>query len=157
FGPGLSSMSLPDRATIANMAPEFGATIGFFPVDDETLRYMERTNRRDAARLTEAYCKEQGLFRTDATPEPAFSDTLELDLGRVEASLAGPKRPQDRVGLRDMKSSFRKGLTTPVKERGYGLAESDVARTAPAKLNGDTSTLGHGAVVIAAITSCTNT
>src|SRR5262249_4600343 len=96
-GPGLSSMSLPDRATIANMAPEFGATIGFFPVDDETIRYLERTNRRDAARLTEAYCKEQGLFRTDTSREPAYTDMLELDLGTVEASLAGPKRPQDRV------------------------------------------------------------
>src|SRR5262249_5668708 len=157
FGPGLSSMSLPDRATIANMAPEFGATIGFFPVDDETLRYMERTNRRDAARLTEAYCKAQGLFRTDDMPEPSFSDTLELDLGTVEASLAGPKRPQDRVGLRDVKSSFRKGLTAPVKEGGYGLAESDLSRSASVQGNGDAGTLTHGAVVIAAITSCTNT
>src|SRR5262249_53033334 len=90
-GPGLSAMSLPDRATIANMAPEYGATIGFFPVDAETLRYMERTNRAEQARLTERYCAEQGLFRTDATPEPEFSDLLALDLRTVEASLAGPK------------------------------------------------------------------
>jgi aconitate hydratase len=156
-GPGLSAMSLPDRATIANMSPEFGATIGFFPVDDETLRYLERTNRRDAARLTEAYCRAQGLFRTDSAPVPDFSDTLELDLGTVEASLAGPKRPQDRVALRDVKTSFRSGLTAPVKERGYGLTEGDVGRTATVKRDGHADTLGHGSVVIAAITSCTNT
>jgi aconitate hydratase len=157
YGPGVSAMSLPDRATIGNMAPEYGATIGFFPVDDETIRYLERTNRGDAARLTEAYYKAQGLYRTDDSPEPSFTDTLELDLGAVEASLAGPKRPQDRVALRDVKTSFRKGLTAPVKERGYGLAEADLARTAHVRNNGDSSTLGHGAVVIAAITSCTNT
>ena len=157
YGPGVSAMSLPDRATIGNMAPEYGATIGFFPVDDETIRYLERTNRPEAARLTEAYYKAQGLFRTDRTPEPSFSDTLELDLGAVEASLAGPKRPQDRVALREVKTAFRKGLTAPVKERGYGLAESDLARTASVQSNGHAVTLAHGAVVIAAITSCTNT
>src|SRR5262245_2146104 len=157
YGPGLSAMSLPDRATIGNMAPEYGATIGFFPVDDETIRYLERTNRRDAARLTEAYCKAQGLFRTDATPDPEFSDRLELDLGAVEASVAGPKRPQDRVALREVKTSFRRGLTAPVKERGYGLADADVTRTATVTSNSHTDTLAHGAVVIAAITSCTNT
>jgi aconitate hydratase len=157
FGPGLSAMSLPDRATIANMAPEYGATIGFFPVDAETIRFLERTNRGDAARLTEAYCKAQGLFRTDASPEPTFSDTLELDLGAVETSMAGPKRPQDRITLRDVKSSFAKGLTSPVKERGYGLSAADLARTATVQSNGHADTLAHGAVVIAAITSCTNT
>jgi aconitase A/intein/homing endonuclease len=157
YGAGVSAMSLPDRATIANMAPEYGATIGFFPVDAETLRYLERTNRADAARLTEAYCKAQGLFRTDASPEPSFTDTLELDLGSVEASLAGPKRPQDRVALRDVKSTFHKGLTAPVKERGYGLPDVELGRTAEVRSNGSAETLGHGAVVIAAITSCTNT
>ncbi len=157
FGPGLSAMSLPDRATIANMAPEYGATIGFFPVDAETIRFLERTGRADAARLTEAYSKAQGLFRTDATPDPLFSDTLELNLADVEPSLAGPKRPQDRVALKDVKGAFRKGLTAPVKERGYGLAESDVARTAAFGTNGASAALGHGAVVIASITSCTNT
>ncbi len=156
FGPGLSAMSLPDRATIANMAPEYGATMGFFPVDAETLRYLERTGRGDAAKLAEAYCKEQGLFRTDASPDPAFTDTLELDLGDVEASLAGPKRPQDRVPLREMRASFRKGLVAPVKERGFGLAETDVARTVEVR-DGVGGAIGHGAVVIAAITSCTNT
>src|SRR5262249_57432857 len=156
-GPGVSAMSLPDRATLGNMAPEYGATIGFVPVDDETIRYLDRTNRRDAARLTEAYCKAQGLFRTDASPEPTFSDTLELDLAAVEASLAGPKLPQDRAALRAVKSAFRKGLTPPSKERGYGLAESDLGRTAKVHSNGHADTLAHGAVVIAAITSCTNT
>ena len=156
-GPGLSVMSVADRATLGNMSPEYGATIGFFPTDDETLRYMERTGRRDAARLLEAYAKEQGLFRTDASPDPAFTDTLRLDLGDVEPSLAGPKRPQDRVALRDMRRSFRAALTAPVKERGYGLAAGEVTRTAEVGTNGDRATLGHGAVVIAAITSCTNT
>jgi aconitate hydratase len=150
-------MTIADRATIANMAPEYGATVGFFPVDDETLRYLERTNRGDAARLTESYCKEQGLFRTDAMPDPVFSDRLELDLGDVEPSLAGPKRPQDRVTLRQMKQAFRSSLTAPIKERGYGLAEIDVRRSVEVGSNGATSRIGHGAVVIAAITSCTNT
>jgi aconitase A/intein/homing endonuclease len=156
-GPGLSAMSVADRATIANMSPEYGATMGFFPADDETLRYLERTGRREAARLTEAYCKEQGLFRTDASPDPGFTDTLSLDLGEVEPSLAGPKRPQDRVALREMKSAFRRSLLAPVKERGYGLAEGDVSRTVEVSQNSHRDTLGHGAVVIAAITSCTNT
>ena len=157
YGPGLSAMSLPDRATIGNMSPEYGATMGFFPVDDETLRYFARTGRADAATLVERYCKEQGLFRTDASPDPEYSDTLALDLATVDPSLAGPKRPQDRVALRDMKSSFRRALTAPVKERGYGLPESELSRTAETGTNGSTSTLTHGSVVIAAITSCTNT
>src|SRR5207237_3655257 len=111
YGPGLSTMSLPDRATIANMAPEYGATIGFFPVDDETLRYMDRTGRSpEQIELVERYCKEQGLFRADATPDPIFSDTLTLDLSTVQPSLAGPKRPQDLVRLADVKESFRKSL-----------------------------------------------
>ncbi len=156
YGTGLSAMSLPDRATIANMAPEYGATMGFFPVDAETLRYLERTNRGEQAKLTEAYCKAQGLFRTDASPDPVFSDTLELDMADVEACLAGPKRPQDRVVLRDMQENFRKGLVAPVKERGFALAEGETARTAEVK-DGASGSIGHGAVVIAAITSCTNT
>ena len=157
YGPGLSGMTIADRATIANMAPEYGATVGYFPVDDETLRYLERTNRREAARLTEAYSKEQGLFRTDATPDPQFTDTLALDLGDVVPSLAGPKRPQDRVALSDMKSAFRRSLTAPVKERGYGLAEAALGKSVEIGTNGTRATLAHGSVVIAAITSCTNT
>src|SRR4030043_1441677 len=103
FGPGLTTLSLPDRATIANMAPEYGATIGFFPVDDETLRYLRLTGRpTQVIDRVERYCKEQGLFRTAETPTPLYTDTLELDLSSVEPSLAGPKRPQDRVSLKDM-------------------------------------------------------
>src|SRR6185503_8254190 len=135
----------------------YGATMGFFPADAETLRYLTRTGRADAADLVERYCKEQGLFRTDASPDPEYSDSLALDLATVDPSLAGPKRPQDRVPLRDMKSSFRRALSAPVKERGYGLAENELGRTAETGSDGSTSTLAHGSVVIAAITSCTNT
>ena len=157
FGAGLDQMSLADRATIANMAPEYGATCGFFPVDGETLNYLRKTGRSAAqVDLVERYTKEQGLFRAAASPDPAFSDTLELDLGSVEASLAGPKRPQDRVPLAQMKEGFRRSLTAPVKERGFGLAEVDLGRTASVDYRGE-NVIGHGAVVIAAITSCTNT
>jgi aconitate hydratase len=157
YGTGLSSMSLPDRATIANMAPEYGATCGFFPTDDETLRYLRRTGRGASADLLERYAKEQGLFRTDATPDPVFTDALELNLADVEPSLAGPKRPQDRVPMKDLKAAFRKSLAAPVKERGYGLDEAATAKTADVKEDGKSATIGHGAVIIAAITSCTNT
>jgi aconitate hydratase len=158
YGPGLAGMSLADRATVANMAPEYGATCGFFPVDDETLAYLRRTGRSPAeVDLVERYCKEQGLFRTAETPDPVFTDTLELDLATVEPSLAGPKRPQDRVPLSQMKASFRRSLVAPVKERGFGLAEPDAARTVEFEVGGRKAAIGHGAVVIAAITSCTNT
>ncbi|HSB82290.1 MAG TPA: aconitate hydratase AcnA [Candidatus Methylomirabilis sp.] len=158
YGAGLSQMSLPDRATIANMSPEYGATMGFFPVDAETLNYLRRTGRTPAeVALVERYTKEQGLFRTDATPDPQFTETLELDLGTVEPSLAGPKRPQDRVGLGQMKTAFRQALTAPVKERGFGLTPEEAGRRMPVQLNGKRAEIGHGAVVIAAITSCTNT
>jgi aconitate hydratase len=156
YGPGLGQMSLADRATIANMAPEYGATCGFFPVDGETLDYLRRTGRTaDEVALVERYSKEQGLFRTEGMPDPVFSDTLALDLDSVEPSLAGPKRPQDRVALSQMKGSFRQALTAPVKDRGFGLGEADLARTAT--VAGAKEPIGHGAVVIAAITSCTNT
>ena len=146
YGSGLSSLSVPDRATIANMAPEYGATMGFFPVDAETLAYLQFTARpHEQIALVEAYCKEQGLFRTDATPDPAFSDTLQLDLGTVEPTVAGPKRPQDRVPLRQAKSSFTK------------ITEGEPAKSAHVQNNGDSFELSSGAVVIAAITSCTNT
>ncbi len=158
FGPGLAEMPLADRATIANMAPEYGATCGFFPVDDLTLRYLRATGRTAAeVELVERYYKEQGLFRTAASPEPVFTDTLELDLAAVEPSLAGPKRPHDRVALAGMKSAFRAALTAPVKERGFGLLAEDLSRSAPVEVRGDKGELHHGAVVIAAITSCTNT
>jgi len=158
YGPGLASMSLPDRATIANMAPEYGATIGFFPVDDETLRYLRLTGRpEELVQRVEIYCKEQGLFRTKDTPDPHFTDTLELDLAAVEPSLAGPKRPQDRVALSEAKRAFRTALTAPIKERGYELTQEQAAARAELGTNGHRVEMTHGAVVIAAITSCTNT
>ncbi|MCC7164398.1 MAG: aconitate hydratase AcnA [Anaerolineae bacterium] len=157
YGTGLASMSLPDRATIGNMAPEYGATCGFFPTDAETLRYLRATGRGKSAELLERYAKEQGIFRTDDMPDPVFTDALELDLNTVEPSLAGPKRPQDRVLMRDLKKTFRAALTAPIKERGYALDPGLVSRTADVRDNGHSATIGHGAVVIAAITSCTNT
>ncbi len=156
YGPGLGSMSLTDRATIANMAPEYGATMGFFPVDTETLRYMRLTGRpQEIIERTEAYCRAQGLFRDENTPDPEFTDTLELDLDSVVPSLAGPKRPQDRVALADMKATFRKALTASIKDRGYELSEQ--ALTREADFGTDGTKMKHGALVIAAITSCTNT
>jgi aconitate hydratase len=158
YGPGLSKLSLPDRATIANMAPEYGATMGFFPVDAEALQYMQRTGRDPKLiEMVERYTKEQGLFRTDATADPEFSSIIELDLSTVKPSLAGPLRPQDRVEVRNLKSSFEKALRAPVNERGYELDESVLERHATVHDNGHSAEIGHGAVVIAAITSCTNT
>ncbi len=157
FGEGLSQMSLPDRATIANMAPDYGATMGFFPVDHITLEYLRRTGRSEAqVQLVERYCKEQGLFRTDETPAPIFTDVVELDLGSVEPSLAGPKRPQDRVRLSDLKRSFEDALSAPLSARGYALSDEERAKRVTVQ-NGHTVELSHGAVVIASITSCTNT
>ncbi len=158
YGEGLNSMSLTDRATIANMAPEYGATMGYFPVDEETLRYMRLTGRsEETVARTEAYMRAQGLFRDANSPEPEFTDTLELDLASVVPSLAGPKRPQDRVALTDMKDTFRKALTAPIKERGYELSADALNREAIFGTNGGSQKMKHGAVVIAAITSCTNT
>jgi aconitate hydratase len=157
YGTGLSQLSLPNRATLANMCPEYGATVGFFPVDQETLDYLGRTGRQAGADLVERYSKEQGLFRTDATPDPEFTETLDLDLGTVEPSLAGPKRPQDRLPLAQMKTAFRQALTASPKERGFGLAAEEVSKKVAVQFNGKKAEIGHGAVVIAAITSCTNT
>jgi aconitate hydratase len=158
FGEGLAEMTLADRATVANMAPEYGATMGFFPIDAETLRYLRQTGRTDEeVDRVERYAKEQGIFRTNQTPDPEFTDVLELDLATVEPSLAGPKRPQDRVPLSQMKQSFHRALSAPVKERGFGLSAEDAGRSVSVKFNGASAQLGHGAVVIAAITSCTNT
>ena len=158
YGPGLSELALTDRATIANMAPEYGATIGYFPVDEETLRYLRQTGRSEVViERVERYCKAQGLFRTDDSPEPEYSDTLELDLKSVVPSLAGPKRPQDRVPLFDVRRTFRAALIAPVTERGYALEEAELQLKAQLGTNGHTTEITHGAVVIAAITSCTNT
>ncbi|MGH7714267.1 MAG: aconitate hydratase AcnA, partial [Gemmatimonadaceae bacterium] len=183
FGAGLSSLSLADRATIANMSPEYGATMGFFPADEETLRYLRLTGRsEDHVRLVEAYCKEQGLFRTDASAEPVFSDVVELDLGTVEPSLAGPKRPQDRVPLKASKEMFLTALEVeldrlesapgsvvppavnapaPASASEKMVAEGGPVATAVPRVEvqiaGESCHITHGSVVIAAITSCTNT
>src|SRR5437667_10726653 len=182
YGPGVAGLALADRATIGNMAPEYGATIGFFPIDAETLTYLRLSGRDPALiALVEAYARAQGLFRTADTPDPVFSDRLELDLGTVEPSLAGPRRPQDRVPLRGARGAWRKALAELLKKEVDGLDKreverwlaeggqpiatappapttlGDLARTVPIEMGGARGQLGHGAVVIAAITSCTNT
>lgn len=150
FGPGLNHMTLADRATISNMAPEYGATCGFFPIDRETLRYLELSGRAsDRIALVEAYAKAQGLFRSPETPDPVFTDTLELDLGEVVPSLAGPKRPEGRIALADAKKNFLSAL-----EGEYGKLGEAGKQFA---VEGREFKLSHGHVVIAAITSCTNT
>jgi aconitate hydratase len=184
YGPGLESLSLPDRATLSNMCPEYGATVGFFPVDEEVLRYLKLTGRpEETVSRVEAYCKAQALFRTKDTPDPLFHDTLELDLGKVEPSLAGPKRPQDRVSLRGSKRAFREALLAMMKEKmpkldpgringwlgegGSAVAPEEelmhaetlgpLAARAAVKTEKESYELCHGSVVISAITSCTNT
>ncbi len=173
YGPGLSSLALADRATIANMAPEYGATMGFFPVDAETLKYLRLSGRSDEqVALVEAYTKAQGLYRTDATPDPVFTDTLELDLSTVVPSLAGPKRPQDRVPLSQSKAMYREALAAQLATQAAtatapagSAAATMVAEGSPidsdhgvvCEYRGQSFTLKHGHVVIAAITSCTNT
>ncbi len=183
FGEGLADMPLADRATIGNMAPEYGATVGFFPVDDQTLRYLRLTARSDEEiDLVERYCKEQGLFRTKGSPDPTYTETLELDMGTVEPALAGPKRPQDRIDLSAMQEQWRQDLSTTfgksartrtstvesfVDEGGQSataassatavLEADNAAEGVPCELNGRRFKLTHGHVVIAAITSCTNT
>ena len=157
FGPGLSSLSLPDRATIANMAPEYGATCGYFPVDEESLNYLRQTGRSEnLIEEVESYYRAQNLFRTDDTKDPNYTAVLELDLSSVEPCIAGPKRPQDRLILSETKSSWEKILRAPIKEKGYGLNENKISLNV--KLENDSNyDLKNGSVVIAAITSCTNT
>ncbi len=175
YGPGIATLPLADRATIGNMAPEYGATCGIFPVDDETLRYLEFSGRpKDQIELVRSYMKEQGLFHTAGAPEPTYSDTLQLDLGAVEPSLAGPRRPQDRVPLGEVSKQFYEALPSLVKTSSpiapptpVGRWESEGGGTAVAaparrthvdlKIDGADHRLQHGSVVIAAITSCTNT
>jgi aconitate hydratase len=181
YGQGLASLSLPDRATISNMAPEYGATCGFFPVDDETLSYLRFTNRpEESVALVEAYCKAQGMFRTEQTPDPTFSSTLELDLSTVQPSIAGPKRPQDRIALSESKQAWRKHLVSVLEDSDASMSKDDLARWceeggSPRKMSVDPHRsdrigqvvavregdicydLSHGSIVIAAITSCTNT
>jgi aconitate hydratase len=183
YGTGLSGLPLADRATIANMAPEYGATMGFFPVDVETLKYLRLTGRsEEQVALVEAYCRTQGLFRTDETPDPIYTDTLELDLSTVEASIAGPRRPQDRIPLRQSKELFTQHLAETLAKAGASGGKTELARSreisaspqlsaavvataddeqeaegVEVEYNGQTFMLRNGAVVIAAITSCTNT
>jgi len=166
FGEGLASLSLPDRATIANMAPEYGATMGFFPVDNVTLDYLRLSARpKELVDLVERYCKDNMLFWSPGAKDPDFTSVLELDLSTVQPSLAGPKRPQDRVPLREMKKSFQTALTAPMGNQGLGVDAAKAGATAQVTLSADShsaapgtkATLHHGSVVIAAITSCTNT
>jgi len=150
YGPGVGALSLEDRATIGNMSPEYGATCGFFPIDEETLRYLSDTGRdKDRLALVAAYAKAQGLYHTKSTPDPVFTDTLSLDLSTVEPSLAGPKRPQDRVPLSKVKVGFAESMDKEFKKA------TELGRRF--KVSGEKFDLGHGDVVIAAITSCTNT
>ncbi|MFH1724837.1 MAG: aconitate hydratase AcnA [Elusimicrobiota bacterium] len=154
FGPGVGALPVADRATIANMAPEYGATAGIFPVDARTLEYLAMTGRpQEVIRLAEDYCRAQGLFLPNGNPEPVFTDTLELDLGAVEPSIAGPKRPQDRIVLSESKSAWETALSELLSKD----KDADPAAKAPVMMAGEGFHLGHGDVVIAAITSCTNT
>jgi len=158
FGPGASAMKLADRALVANMSPEYGATMGFFPIDEQTLKFLRETGRTDEeVQLVERYTKEQQLFRTADAEVPAYTKVVSLDLSTVEPCLAGPKRPQDRVTLSAMKETFQKTLRAPVAERGFALSDEEIQRTADVVEPDQTTTIGHGAVVIASITSCTNT
>ena len=150
FGPGLTHLTIADRATLGNMAPEYGATCGFSPIDDDTIAFLKNTGRPpELVALVAAYAKAQGMFRVKTTPDPMFTDILKLDLGSVEPSLAGPKRPQDRVALKDVKTGFAGSMD---KEFGKG---SEMKKRVP--VAGHNYDIGHGDVVIAAITSCTNT
>ncbi len=158
FGDGVVGMKLADRATIANMAPEYGATMGFFPIDDQTLDYLRRTGRSDhQVQLVERYTKEQGLFRSPSDAPLSYSKVLSLDLATIEPCLSGPKRPQDRIALSAMQSSFQEVLSAPTSKRGFELSGEVLQRQSTVKDNGSSYQIGHGAVVLAAITSCTNT
>ncbi|MGB9689627.1 aconitate hydratase AcnA [Thermogutta sp.] len=158
FGEAVARMPVYDRAVLANMAPEYGATMGFFPIDDQTLQYLRETGRpAELVELVERYCKEQGLFRNPGDPVPSYTKVLRLDLSTVEGSVAGPKRPQDRVPITRLAQSFAGALTAPPDKRGFGLTPDAVSRQESFRSDGKEITLGHGSVVIAAITSCTNT
>ena len=158
FGPAAASMKVADRALLANMAPEYGATMGFFPIDGRTLDFLRETGRSDSdVELVERYTRQQQLFRDDEAPTPNYTKTLSLDLSNIEPSLAGPKRPQDRMAMSQMPQAFRETLTAGLDQRGFAMAESQLADTADVAGPNETTTIGHGAIVIAAITSCTNT
>jgi len=161
FGPGVQSLSLPDRATISNMAPEYGATLSYFPVDDTTVEYLKLTGR-DAAKIDAAvaYLKAVGMYRdyADASQDPTFTgDVLEVDLATIQGSLAGPKRPQDQINLSGFAQDFKDCLTAPVGFKGFGYAEDQLETTKTFTFEGKEYTLNHGSLVIASVTSCTNT
>ena len=160
YGPGVASLSLADRATISNMSPEFGATIGYFPADEQTLDYLRLTGRSDKkVGYIEAYLRAQNFFRnySDESTDPIFNDTLELDLSTVVPCLSGPKRPHDYVPLHEMKEDFKSCLSAPVGFKGFGLDNDQLNKSTEIEINGEKVKLSHGSVVIAAITSCTNT
>jgi len=158
FGQGVQSMKLADRATVANMGPEYGATMGFFPIDDQTLAFLRETGRTDdEVQLVERYTKEQGIFASPDAPTPTYTKTLSLDVSTVEPSLAGPRRPQDRIALTQMKSAFCDSLTKPISDGGFQLDDDAIGKKVTVSQNDVSTEIGHGAVVIAAITSCTNT
>ncbi|MRG85289.1 aconitate hydratase AcnA [Salinibacillus xinjiangensis] len=159
FGPALQEMPLADRATISNMAPEYGATCGFFPVDEESLEYLRLTGRTDEqVKLVETYCKQNELFYTPDQEDPEFTELVEIDLSELEPNLSGPKRPQDLIPLSQMKDSFNQALTAPAGNQGFGLDESEKDKSATVKFNnGDSVEMKTGSLAIAAITSCTNT
>merc|ERR1719341_2158889 len=160
YGPGVEKLSIADRATIANMCPEYGATIGFFPVDMKTLDYLRQTSRDEAKiKMIETYLRAVGMLRdfTNTTEDPVFSEIHELDLSNVVPSLSGPKRPHDRVAVSDMKQDFLNCLTSPVGFKGFGMPSDKMSTTVPFMFDGQQYTLNHGSVLIAAITSCTNT
>ncbi|WP_087641559.1 MULTISPECIES: aconitate hydratase AcnA [unclassified Enterococcus] len=159
FGPGLVNLSLADRATVANMAPEYGATCGFFPVDDETIRYLRLTGREEhAVKVAEHYLKENQLFYEPSTDqEPSYTKVIEIDLSKIVANLAGPKRPQDLIPLTEMKNSFEEALNAPSGLQGFGLSKEQQEQSIPLDLEGEHHELKPGALAIAAITSCTNT
>ncbi|RXI97876.1 aconitate hydratase AcnA [Anaerobacillus alkaliphilus] len=159
FGPGLSEMPLADRATVSNMAPEYGATCGFFPVDEEALNYLRLTGRsEEQIAIVEAYCKANSLFYTPDMEDPVFTDVVEINLSEIEPNLSGPKRPQDLIPLSQMKTEWNKAVKAPAGSSGFGLTDEEIAKEVTVQHpNGETSTFGTGSVVIAAITSCTNT
>ncbi len=159
FGPGVAELPLADRATIANMAPEYGATCGFFRVDAEALAYMRLTGRDEKdIQVVEQYTKANGLFFTPENEDPIFTDVVEINLAEIEANLSGPKRPQDLIPLSQMQTEFKKALTAPVSNQSFGLDAKDVDKEITFKLaDGSETTMKTGAIAIAAITSCTNT
>src|SRR5699024_3472910 len=159
FGEGVATLPLADRATVANMAPEYGATCGFFPVDEEALNYLRLTGREEEqVQLVEKYLKENDMFFTVDKEDPVYKDVVEINLSEIEANLSGPKRPQDLIPLSNMQEAFNEALNAPIGNQGFGLNEDEINKEVTVNFdNGETATMKTGAIAIAAITSCTNT